>query len=375
MNQDPIAERYQRTPLYEKHLALGAKMIPFAGFEMPAWYDSVIAEHQAVRRAAGLFDVSHMGEFFISGPGALAYLNRLVTNDLARLRDGRAQYNLLHTEEGGIVDDLIVYRLSEERWFVVVNAANVSKDFAWFKKHLPDNGVELTNQSERYSLLALQGPLAAEILALADPSLGEVAEMRPFRVVETEFRGLPATISTTGYTGERGFEIMVENQHAAEVFDRLLEAGAEKGLKPCGLGARDTLRLEVAYMLYGNDIDETTSAFEAGLDWVVKLEKDYFIGKNFLLRQKEEGITRKLSGLSLERRGPVPRHGSKVFDQRGSEVGYITSGSYSPTLDRVIALAYLPVELASPGNRVKVDVRGRSLQMTVVELPFYRPPR
>ena len=360
-------EQLQRTPLNDEHEALGGKMVPFAGFSMPVQYPTgIVKEHQAVREAAGLFDVSHMGEFEVRGPQALELVQHLLTNDASRLSVGQAQYTVLCTPEGTALDDCILYRL-EDRYMVVVNAGNLAKDRAWFEKAAARFDVEFTDRSEEYGLLALQGPRAQEILAgLTDADLDAIAF---YHFVEGRVAGRDAIISRTGYTGEDGFELYVAAGDATAVWRALLEAGAPAGLIPAGLGARDSLRLEVGYILYGNDLDESRTPLEAGLGWVVKLDKGPFVGSEALARQKEAGLDRKLAGFVVQERA-FPRHGYEVRVD-GVVVGEVTSGVLSPSTGQGIGLAYLPAAVAKPGTRIEIMVRDRAVPADVVRPPFY----
>lgn len=362
---EPAAPR--RTALYECHRKAGAKMVEFAGWEMPVRYGSEIDEHRAVREAAGLFDVSHMGEVRVRGRGALALLQLLTPNDVAKLRPGRAHYSGLLTENGTYIDDLLVYQLAEDDYLVVVNAANADADFEWMAAR-PREDCELENVSDRYALLALQGPKATAILArfTAVPLDG----IRYYRFVEGEACGKKCLVSRTGYTGEDGFELYLDPGDAPEVWETLLESGSGDGLLPAGLSARDTLRLEAGMALYGHELDRTTTPFEAGLDWVVKLGKGDFIGREALERQKEVGLARRLIGFEVEDRG-IARQGH-VIVQDDSEVGQVTSGTWSPTLEKAVGTAYVPLDLTEPGTPLEVAVRKRRLAAKVVELPFYR---
>ncbi len=372
----------RRTPLYDCHRELGARMVGFAGWEMPVQYAGVIEEHRAVRGAAGLFDVSHMGEVRVRGAGAARLLQRLTPNDVAQLAPGRAHYSGLLTERGTYVDDLLIYRLADDDFLVVVNASNAARDFAWIRDRavaLPEPGepvepvepVEITDESDRYALLALQGPRA---LAILEPlaSTG-IAGLRYYTFARGEVAGVPAIISRTGYTGEDGFELYLEPAGAAAVWRRLLAAGAPHGLAPAGLGARDTLRLEAAMALYGHEIDERTTPLEAGLSWVVKLGKGEFLGRAALAQQREQGVQRTLVGFMVEGRG-IARQGHAVLAD-GKAVGEVTSGSWSPTLEKAIGMAYVPPALAAPGTALGLDVRGKTLPAAVVGLPFYRRQR
>ncbi len=365
-----MEEALKRTPLYEKHVAAGARLVPFAGWEMPVQYTGVLEEHRAVREAVGLFDVSHMGEIIVRGRDAEAYLQRLTPNNVAQLTPGRAHYSGLLTDAGTYIDDLLIYRMAPAEFLVVVNAANTDKDFAWMESRRQGD-VELDNASDRYALLALQGPRAVETLApLVDPA---VLDLKYYRFTQGTVAGRPALISRTGYTGEDGFELYMDPGEAPRTWDELVEAGASSGLLLAGLGARDTLRLEAGMALYGHDIDDTTTPLEAGLDWVVKLDKGDFIGRQVLVNQQREGIARKLVGFELEERG-IAREGCKVMAE-GKEVGKVTSGTFAPTLERAIGMTYLPLALAEPGTEIAVEVRGKRRAARVVALPFYRRSR
>ncbi len=342
----------QQTPLHDRHVALGARMVPFAGWEMPVQYEGVIPEHKAVRTDCGVFDVSHMGELETEGPGAREFLQGMLSNDLTRLEAGGAQYTLLTNEDGGIVDDLIAYELSPSRYLHIVNAANTEADFRRLKDHeVP--GAEVRDVSERYALLAVQGPRSIERLGLD--------EAAAFTIAEGEIDGVACVIARTGYTGELGVELLVDADAAGELWDRVLERGAI----PCGLGARDTLRLEVCYPLHGNDIGPDTDAISAGLGWVCALDKD-FGGVEELRRIKEEGPERKLVAFVLLDRA-VPRQGMAIL-----EGGEVTSGSHSPMLERGIGLGYVPAGLADPGTEITIDVRGKPRRAEVVKKPIYR---
>ena len=360
----------QRTPLHSLHREIGARLVPFAGWEMPVQYTGIVPEHRAVRGAAGLFDVSHMGEVEVRGPGAVGFLQKLTPNDVSGLQVEQAHYSALLTHEGTFIDDLLVYRLADERFMLVVNAANTATDLEWMRRHL-EEGVELEDVGERTALLALQGPRAAEILT---PVAGiDLSALRPFRFREVQIGGAPALVSRTGYTGEDGFEIYLRPDEAAPLFRRLLEEGRPCGLLPVGLGARDTLRLEAALCLSGQDIDATTTPLEAGLSFMVKLEKGQFIGRDALLCQRDEGVARRLTGFRLTGRG-VARHGHAVMAPDG-KVSVVTSGSHAPTLGRAIGLAYLPPSAREPGTPLQILIRERPVEAEVVPLPFYRRPR
>ena len=339
----------------------------FAGWEMPVQYAGLMEEHRAVRGAAGLFDVSHMGEFSVRGPESEAFLQRLTPNDVSKLQPGRAHYSALLTEKGTYVDDLLVYRLGEQEFLVVVNAANIDKDFQWMRSHA-EGDLDLENVSDRYALLALQGPRAMEILE--DLTETDLAAIRYYRFAFGQVDGQRALISRTGYTGEDGFELYLSPEAAPAVWRKLLEVGADRGLQPAGLGARDTLRLEAAMALYGHEIDDTTTPWEAGLDWTVKMAKGDFIGREALAASPPERVERRLVGFEISGRG-IARQGHGVV-AGGEEVGRVTSGTFSPTLEKALGLAYVPTELAQPGQALTLSVRNRELEAIVVETPFYR---
>jgi len=357
----------RKTPLYEKHVFLGARMIEFAGWIMPLQYTGILQEHEAVRQQAGLFDVSHMGEVMIRGKGATEFIQKLITNDISGMREYRVLYSPMCYPDGGTVDDLLVYKFDAERYLLVVNAANIQKDVEWIVAHKPDD-VEVEDLSEGYAQLALQGPKSQEILQkIVDISLDSV---KFFRFADgVNVAGVPALLSRTGYTGEDGFEIYVQADSALKVWEAIMEAGAEFHVMPAGLGARDTLRLEAALALYGHELSPDISPLEAGLDRFVKLDKADFIGREALIKQKEGGISRKLVGLEMIDKG-VPRQGYEV-QVEGKNAGYITSGSFSPTLKKNIALALIEVSHAVPGSRVDVVVRNKALKAEVVKIPFY----
>ena len=366
-----------RTPLYEAHRAAGAKLVPFAGYEMPVQYTGVIEEHRAVRSAAGLFDVSHMGEFRVRGDGAEAFLQHLTPNDVAKLAVGRAHYSGLLTEDGTYIDDLLCYHLGDGDYLLVVNAANVAGDFEWVAERAAAwNGsgrpaVEVRDVSDDYALLAVQGPKAVALVErLSDRALDGV---RYYGFTGGTVAGAEALISRTGYTGEDGFELYVAPEAAAGLWQRLLDEGAGDGLVPAGLGARDTLRLEAAMALYGHELDRGTTPWEAGLGWVVKLDKGDFIGRAALVRQKEAGVERKLVGFEVAGRG-IARdgHGVRVG---GEDAGRVTSGTWSPTFEKALGLAYVAVEHAATGTEVMLEVRGREIPGRLVDTPFYRRPR
>ncbi len=355
----------KRTPFHSFHAALGAKLVEFAGFEMPLRYGGDLQEHLAVRRAVGLFDVSHMGEFEVRGRNTLEFVHHAVTNDVAALEVGQALYSPLCRPDGCVVDDILVYRYAD-RLMLVVNAANIRKDWEWLSALAPA-GVEMSDRSDETALLALQGPRASEVLSGHVPPA--VLELGYYRFADCNLFGAPATVSRTGYTGEDGFEIYFAPAHAEAVWEGLLRSGARVGIEPVGLGARDTLRLEMGYMLYGNDIDETTTPLEAGLGWTVKLDKNGFVGREALLHQKEQGLARRLVGVEgMGRR--VPRHGMKL--QSGSEeVGFVTSGSFSPSLEKGIGMGYVTTARARLGTQLQAASAGTGIPLRVVRRPFY----
>jgi aminomethyltransferase len=356
------------TPLHAEHVALGAKMVPFAGYEMPVQYPTgITAEHHAVRRAAGLFDVSHMGEFMVRGPRALDFVQHVTTNDASRLEVGQAQYSSFVNDDGKVLDDLLVYRFAGH-YMLVVNGANRAKDWAWVSRFAGEFGVELTDESDSIALLALQGPKAQEILSrLTDADLDAI---RYYRFAEGAVNGKPAIISRTGYTGEDGFELYVAAEDAAALWRSLLEAGAADGLTATGLGCRDSLRLEMGYALYGNDLDEGHSALESGLGWIVKGDKGGFVGRDALLREKEAGVRRRLVGFVLKERG-FPRAGYPVA-VNGETAGEVTSGVLSPTLGVGIGMAYVPAHAAKPGTEIGIVIRDRAVPAEVVRPPFHK---
>lgn len=363
----------RQTSLDAEHRALGARLVPFAGWEMPIQYEGIVAEHRAVREAAGLFDVSHMGELELRGPRALETISSLVTNDPSRIADGQAQYTCCCNDFGTILDDLIVYRRSAERVLIVCNASNRDKISTHFAA-AAQGRVDFQDLSDATALLALQGPKALEVLAAAGSSLDVARDLPSFRFRDAEVAGVPVTIARTGYTGEDGVELFTPWERAPEVWGALLEHGRALGIKPIGLGARDTLRLEARLALYGNDIDETTNPLEAGLGWTVKLDKPGFVGKDALVRIKAEGSPRALVGFEVTGRG-IARHGYPLLDGSGAAVGVCTSGSPSPTLGKNIGLGYLPTALAKVGTKFAVDCRGKAVEAVVVPTPFYQRAR
>ncbi len=366
-----IQQQGRPTPLHRVHEAAGARMVEFAGWHMPVQYTGVMDEHVAVRTRAGLFDVSHMGEITVRGPQALEFLQRITCNDVSRLVPGRIHYTGLMTPNGAFVDDLLVYALADADYLLVVNAANTPKDVAWVLDHARGLDAEAKDASADWAQLALQGPRALETLA---PLVGcDLAPMKYYAFVRTEVDGVPSIVSRTGYTGEDGFEIYCPPDQAERVWYAVLGAGAPHGVVPVGLGARDTLRLEAKMALYGNDIDDTTTALEADLGWIVKLEKGPFIGSDVLERQTREGIRRKLVGFEMIGRAPA-RHGYAALAE-GKPVGHVTSGTFAPFLRKNIGLAYLPEGMWQPGTRFEVEVRGRREAAVVVPTPFYKRAR
>jgi aminomethyltransferase len=356
----------RRTALYERHVALGGRMVDFGGWELPQQYSSIRDEHLAVRRVAGLFDISHMGRLVVEGAGAEAYLQHLLTNDLSQLAPGHAMYSLMCKDDGGVIDDLVVYRQTKDRFLVVVNAANRDKDTAWMRKHLPDH-VSMEDHTLDVSLIAFQGPRAHELMPDGSSDTDKIPY---FGFQPGKVAGVDALISRTGYTGEDGFELFVDSTKVAAVWDAILAKGTTEGALPAGLGARDATRLEAALRLYGNDMDESVNPYEAGLGWTVKLAKTDFIGRDALARVKEQGPRRTLLGLKTDPAN-IPRHGAEVM-VHGRRVGAVTSGTHSFFLGHPIALALVEAASLRVGDRVVVDVRGREASAEVVKLPFYR---
>ncbi|MCX7929509.1 MAG: glycine cleavage system aminomethyltransferase GcvT [Chlorobi bacterium] len=361
----------RHTRFFEIHHRLGAKTVPFAGFEMPIHYPKgILHEHTVVRTAVGVFDVSHMGELEISGPQALDAVQHLTVNDASKLAVGKAHYSAMCNEQGGIVDDLLVYRLGEEHFMLVVNGACEEKDWQWILTHARSFDVELRNASDEISLLAVQGPRSIDALQPITPV--ELSTVPYYSFVEGTLAGVPMILSRTGYTGEVGFELYFRGDEriATSVWNAIMEAGAPFGIEPVGLGARDTLRLEKGYCLYGNDIDETTTPLEAGLGWITKLQKGDFIGRTALMVQKERGIERKLIGFIVESERFIPRNGYGIA-HAGKSVGRVTSGSISPSLGVPIGMGYVPIELAEPGTTIEIIANSRSSPARVVKMPFY----
>lgn len=354
--------------LVDTHVKLGAKMVPFAGYLMPVSYSGLNEEHVTVRNAVGVFDVSHMGEFILKGEHALDLIQRVTSNDASVLEDGKVQYSCLPNDKGGIVDDLLVYRIDAKTYMLVVNASNIEKDWNWIQKFNTKN-VEMHNISDKTSLLAVQGPKAvATLQKLTDVNLSEIPY---YTFKKGKFNGVDnVVISNTGYTGAGGFEIYFENEVATKMWEAIFKAGAEFGIKPIGLGARDTLRLEMGFCLYGNDIDDTTSPIEAGLGWITKFTKD-FTNKAAIAEQKEKGVSKKLVGFEMVERG-IPRHDYEIADATGKVIGKVTSGTQSPSLNKAIGLGYVPTALSKPESEIFIIIRDKPVKAKVVKIPFYK---
>jgi aminomethyltransferase len=358
----------KNTALTNTHIALGAKMVPFAGYNMPVQYVGINAEHETVRTAVGVFDVSHMGEFILKGEGALDLIQKVCSNDASKLYDGKVQYSCLPNEQGGIVDDLLVYRIDEKTYMLVVNASNIEKDWDWISK-FNSFGVDMKNISDRTSLLAVQGPKAAQ--ALQSLTNTDLSAMEYYTFVKGTFAGVEnVVISATGYTGAGGFELYFDNEHADKIWKAIFEAGAPFGIQPIGLGARDTLRLEMGFCLYGNDIDDTTSPLEAGLGWITKFTKD-FVNSSNLAAQKEAGLKKKLVGFEMIDRG-IPRHDYEICDATGTVIGKVTSGTQSPSLQKAIGLGYVQSDFAKEGTEIFINIRENLVKAQVVKFPFYK---
>ena len=358
----------KNTALTQTHIALGAKMVPFAGYNMPVQYAGINVEHETVRKAVGVFDVSHMGEFILKGEGALDLIQKVTSNDASKLYDGKIQYSCLPNEQGGIVDDLLVYRIDEKTYMLVVNASNIQKDWDWISKY-NSYGVDMKDISDRTSLLAVQGPNAAQALqSLTDIDL---SAMEYYTFQKGKFAGVDnVLISATGYTGAGGFEIYFDNEHADVIWKAIFEAGAPFGIQPIGLGARDTLRLEMGFCLYGNDIDDTTSPLEAGLGWITKFTKDFVNSAN-LSDQKQDGVKRKLVGFEMLERG-IPRHDYEICDPTGNTIGKVTSGTQSPSLQKAIGLGYVATDFAKEDSEIFIKIREQLVKAQVVKFPFYK---
>lgn len=358
----------KNTALTHIHESLGAKMVPFAGYHMPVQYEGINAEHETVRNGVGVFDVSHMGEFLIEGEHALELIQRISSNDASKLEVEDAQYSCMPNDTGGIVDDMIVYRVKEQTYLLVVNASNIDKDWAWISKH-NSNNAEMKNISDNYSLLAIQGPKAVD--AMQPLTSVDLSEIPFYKFKVADFAGIDhVIISATGYTGSGGFEIYCKNSEVEQVWNKVFEAGAAYGIKPIGLAARDTLRLEMGYCLYGNDIDDQTSPIEAGLGWITKFTKD-FVNSKALLQQKEEGVSRRLRAFELQTKG-IPRQGYDIVDASGNKIGVVTSGTMSPSLKKGIGMGYVNTAYTKFGSQVFIQVRNKALPAIVVKLPFYK---
>ena len=355
--------------LNDIHIKLGAKMVPFAGYNMPVQYEGVTAEHLTVRAAVGVFDVSHMGEFLVSGANALALIQKVTSNDASKLEIGDAQYSCFPNENNGIVDDLICYKMKEDQYLLVVNASNIEKDWNWISKYNQEFKADLTDLSEEYSLLAIQGPKAVE--AMQSLSSLDLAAIPFYKFKISDFAGIEnVIISATGYTGSGGFEIYCKNSDAEKIWNSVFEAGATYGIKPIGLAARDTLRLEMGYCLYGNDINDTTSPIEAGLGWITKFTKD-FVNADALAKEKEQKPERKLVAFELDERG-IPRKDYDIVDENGDIIGVVTSGTMSPCLQKGIGMGYVPRILSKTGTKIHIQVRKKAIPATIIKLPFYK---
>jgi aminomethyltransferase len=358
----------KNTALSHIHESLGAKMVPFAGYNMPVQYEGVNAEHETVRTSVGVFDVSHMGEFFLKGENALALIQKVTSNDASKLVDGKAQYSCLPNNDGGIVDDLIVYKIADNDYMLVVNASNIDKDWNWISSH-NDLGVDMTNSSDDYSLLAIQGPKAAA--AMQSLTNIDLTNMAYYSFQIGEFAGIQnVVVSATGYTGSGGFEIYFKNEDAETIWNKVFEAGAAFGIKPIGLAARDTLRLEMGFCLYGNDINDTTSPIEAGLGWITKFDKEFTNSTN-LKAQKEAGVSKKLVGFELTERG-IPRHDYEIVDAAGNNIGIVTSGTMAPSLGKGIGMGYVKSEFAAIDSEIFIQIRNNKVAAKVVKMPFYK---
>lgn len=363
-------ETLKKTPLHADHVALGARMVPFAGWHMPVQYSGVVDEHKAVRTDVGIFDVSHMGEINVTGRGACEFLQKITLNDLSKMEIGQAQYNAFCYENGTMIDDIIIYKRGFDTYFICVNASNVDKDFSWLVEHCPKQGVVLENVSDDYAQIAIQGPKSCELISkIVDIKMDN---LRYYWFAEAKVLGVPSIIARTGYTGELGYELYVPASAASKIWKGLLDADPNLAPKPCGLGARDTLRLEMGYLLYGNDMDDTTTALECGLSWITKLDKGDFLGKEALVKQKEAGLAKRLVGFEMNSRA-IGRHGYPVFanSEDSEPVGIVTSGSPSPSLSKNIGMAYVPTEFSKLGTTLWVGVRGEKQEAKVVKRPFF----
>lgn len=354
--------------LNDLHIKLGAKMVPFAGYNMPVQYEGITVEHNAVRNSAGMFDVSHMGEFILKGQDALDLIQRTTSNDASKLTDGKVQYSCLPNSDGGIVDDLLVYRIDENTYMLVVNASNIEKDWNWIQQHNTKN-VDMHNISDKTSLLAVQGPNA--LAALQKLTKLDLASVPYYAFLKGNFNGVDnVVVSNTGYTGAGGFEIYFENQYAEKMWNAIMDAGSEFGIKPCGLGCRDTLRLEMGFCLYGNDIDDTTSPIEAGLGWITKFSKE-FTNSASLKQQKETGVTKKLVAFEMIDKG-IPRHNYEIKNASGEKIGFVTSGTQSPTLNKAIGMGYVESIYSKEGSEIYISIRDKNIKAQVVKAPFLK---
>ena len=361
-----MEENLKSLVLHQKHIELGGRMVPFAGYQMPIQYSGVVEEHMRVREAVGIFDVSHMGEFYIQGEGSLELIQKISSNDASKLDIGKAQYSCMPNENGGIVDDLIIYKMSEDGYMLVVNASNIEKDWNWISECNTRN-VQMQNQSDKMCLFAIQGPKA--ISTLQRISDFDLSAVEYYSFVVGEIGGIKnVIISATGYTGSGGFELYVDNANALELWEAVMDSGKEEGILPIGLGARDTLRLEKGFCLYGNDIDDSTSPLEAGLGWITKFTKD-FINSDALKKQKEEGVKRRLVGFVMTERG-IPRSGYEMLSVDGSVIGTVTSGGQSPILEKGIGMGYVPKEYSKKGTAIKIQIRKKQVTAEVVKVPF-----
>ena len=369
---EPAGAPLKKTPLHAAHVLAGARMVPFGGWDMPVEYSGITAEHLAVRSAAGLFDVSHMGEIELAGKDALAAVQHISSNDASRLQVNQAHYSALTTPDGTFVDDMLVYRFAPSHFLLVVNAGNIDKDHRWIADRAKEAGdVAVVNSSDRYALIAVQGPKALQILQSLTAI--DLSAIKYYWFAHGEIAGIRGTVSRTGYTGEDGFEVFVPPAMATRLWDALLTAGWGDGLVPCGLGARDTLRLEAAMRLFGNDIDETTTVLEADLNWIIGWKKAEFIGHEALRKQKESGLKRRIVGFAMIDRA-IARHGHLVMNG-DEQVGYVTSGTQTPFLKKSIGMAYVPMAMSGPGTELEIDIRGRRAKAIVVTLPFYKRPK
>jgi len=360
----------KKTAFYNMHQEMGGKIVSFAGFEMPVQFEGVSIEHETVRKGVGVFDVSHMGEFWVKGPDALEFVQWVTSNDASKLFDGKVQYSCFPNGQGGIIDDLLVYKINDETYLLVVNAANIDKDWAWVNKN-NKTGAILTNASDETSQLAVQGPLALQAMQkLTDTP---ITEMEYYTFKYLTFAGIEnVLLSTTGYTGSGGCEIYCDNKDAIHIYKAVLEAGKEFGIKPIGLAARDTLRLEMGFCLYGNDIDDTTSPIEANLGWITKFtDAKNFIDKELLLKQKQEGVSRKLVGFELIDKG-IPRHGYDIVDADNNKIGIVTSGTMGPSVKKGVGMGYVPASLSKEGSEIFISIRDKALKAKVIKLPFYK---